>query len=52
MIHYSNTDDGNVVTLEVVQIQAFNYNSNACHDDGSCIAVVDGCIDHQHLIMM
>ena len=21
----------------------FNYNSEACYDDGSCIAIVEGC---------
>ena len=24
---------------------AFNYNASACIDDGSCIPIVQGCID-------
>ena len=28
---------------------AFNYNSNACYDDGSCIAVALGCTDSSAL---
>ena len=24
---------------------AFNYNSTACFDDGSCISVIEGCTD-------
>ena len=34
-----------VVMLDCTDSTAFNYDSNACFDDGSCIAVVEGCTD-------
>ena len=45
----ANTLDPNVPCCYVsgcMNIYALNYNQNACYDDGSCIEIIEGCMDN------
>ena len=39
------TDEGDCIFLGCIDENALNYDSNANTDDGSCIAIVEGCTD-------
>ena len=38
-----------VVIKRCLDETAFNYDANACFDDSSCIAILEGCTDLTHL---